>query len=104
MSKSSSNTGVIDKSDTRQDMKKPPLYKVIFVNDDYTPMEFVVMALMVEFRHPQPVAQAIMMDVHQKGKGIAGVYTREIAETKMTKTISAARQAEYPLEVTIEAE
>ena len=104
MSKSSSNTGVIDKSDTRQDMKRPSLYKVVFINDDYTPMEFVVMALMAEFMYPQSVAQAIMMDVHQKGKGIAGVYTREIAETKMAKTVAAARQAEYPLELVLEPE
>lgn len=104
MSKSSSNTGVIDKSDTRQDMKRPPLYKVVFINDDFTPMEFVVMALMVEFRHSEPDAQAIMMNVHQKGKGIAGVYTREIAETKMAKTVAAARKHEYPLEVVIEPE
>ncbi len=104
MSKSSSNTGVIDKSDTREGLKQPPLYKVVFVNDDYTSMEFVVAVLIGEFRHPESVAQRIMMDVHQKGKGVAGVFTREIAETKAVKTMSLARKSDYPLEVTIEPE
>ncbi len=104
MSKKESNVGVIDKSDTDHSLKRPPLYRVIFHNDDYTSMEFVVAVLMEVFFHDEPRARAIMIDVHEKGKGVAGVFTHEVAETKAVKTMAIARQNDFPLEVTIEAD
>lgn len=104
MSKTGSSTGLADKSETRDSTQRPPLYKVVFHNDDFTSMEFVVTLLVAEFHHPESVAFRIMMDVHRKGHGIAGVYTKEIAETKAAKAVAAARREEFPLEVTIEPE
>lgn len=89
-------------TDTRQKTKKPPMFKVLFHNDDYTTMEFVVSVLISVFHHSEASAFRIMMHVHQNGVGVAGVYTKEVAETKVAQTIAAARKHEYPLEVTIE--
>lgn len=90
-------------SETRQQTKKPPMYKVLFHNDDYTTMEFVVSVLMTIFHHSEASSFKIMMHIHTNGIGVAGVYTKEVAETKVAQTISSARKNEYPLEVTIEA-
>jgi ATP-dependent Clp protease adaptor protein ClpS len=90
--------------DTRQETRKPPLYRVLFHNDDYTTMEFVVSVLIGLFHHSEAAAFEIMMHVHQNGVGVAGVYTREVAETKVAQTLALARKHEYPLEVTIEPE
>ncbi|MCC7381551.1 MAG: ATP-dependent Clp protease adapter ClpS [Deltaproteobacteria bacterium] len=84
--------------------KKPSLYKVLLHNDDYTTMEFVVWLLMTVFHHDQEGAYRIMMHVHTKGVGVAGVYTREVAETKVQKTVELARSHEFPLECTMEPE
>jgi ATP-dependent Clp protease adaptor protein ClpS len=84
--------------------KKPSLYKVLLHNDDYTTMEFVVWLLTTVFHHDQASAQKIMMHVHTKGIGVAGVYTREVAETKVQKTLQLARSHEFPLECTMEPE
>jgi ATP-dependent Clp protease adaptor protein ClpS len=84
--------------------KKPSLYKVLLHNDDYTTMEFVVWLLTTVFHHDQQHAHQIMMHVHKKGVGVAGVYTREVAETKVQKTIQLARSHEFPLECTMEPE
>jgi ATP-dependent Clp protease adaptor protein ClpS len=84
--------------------KKPSLYKVLLHNDDYTTMEFVVWLLMTVFHHDTTSAQRIMLHVHQKGMGVAGVYPREVAETKVQKVLDLARSHEFPLECTMEPE
>ena len=95
-------TGLLDK--LKDEVKEPPKYRVVLHNDDYTPMDFVVAILVQVFRYEQTRAVRIMLDVHTKGRGIAGVYTREIAEMKMAQTLSYAKQHENPLEVSIEPE
>src|SRR6266699_1136807 len=82
--------------------KEPTLYKVVLLNDDYTTMEFVVNVLETIFQKTPAEAYRIMMQVHLNGKGIAGVYPREVAETKVEALTSMARHAEYPLRATIE--
>ncbi|MBK8013096.1 MAG: ATP-dependent Clp protease adaptor ClpS [Deltaproteobacteria bacterium] len=89
---------------TEEVTKEPPMYRVLFHNDDYTTMEFVVSVLMVIFHHDEASAKQIMMHVHTNGVGVAGRYTREIAETKVAHTTELARQSDFPLEVTIEPE
>ena len=100
--KPTGGTGTETATDTRAKTKKPPMFKVLFHNDDYTTMEFVVSVLISVFHHSEASAFRIMMHVHQNGVGVAGVYTKEVAETKVAQTIAAARKHEYPLEVTIE--
>jgi ATP-dependent Clp protease adaptor protein ClpS len=84
--------------------KKPPLYKVLLHNDDYTTMEFVVLILMEIFHKSEAVATDIMLAVHQKGLGVAGVFTREIAEAKINQVHNLARANDYPLLCTMEEE
>jgi ATP-dependent Clp protease adaptor protein ClpS len=88
----------------RQEVKSPPLYKVFLLNDDYTTMNFVVHILEKVFRKPPVEATQIMLHVHKNGKGLAGVYTHEIAETKMASTHESARQNGFPLKCTMEKE
>ena len=83
-------------------LKRPPLYQVILLNDDYTPMEFVVDVLERVFGLDRPKATRIMLEVHTRGKGVCGVYTYEIAETKVAQTTSYARQHQHPLLCTME--
>jgi len=83
-------------------LKRPPLYRVLLLNDDYTTMEFVVHVLRVVFRHSEEKASQIMMHVHQKGVGVCGVYPREIAETKVEQVVRYAQQNEHPLQCTME--
>ena len=83
-------------------VKKPSMYKVIMLNDDYTPMEFVVMVLERFFSKSHDEATHIMMHVHQKGVGICGVFTYEIAETKVSQVMDLARQHQHPLQCTLE--
>ena len=97
-----SQTGVVTK--TRPDTKKPSLYKVLLLNDDYTPMEFVVHVLERFFSKGREEATRIMLHVHQKGVGICGVYTYEVAETKVTQVMDFARQNQHPLQCTMEKE
>ena len=73
-------------------LQKPPLYKVVLLNDDYTPMEFVVVVLEQFFRKNREEATRIMLNVHQRGSGVCGIYTREIAETKVDQVIEFAGQ------------
>ena len=84
--------------------KRPPKYKVILLNDDYTPMDFVVMVLEQIFRLSHQAAHQVMLEVHQKGAGLAGIYTRDIAETKVDMVVEYARMNEYPLSCTLEPE
>ena len=88
----------------KQVNKKPRKYKVLLHNDDYTTMEFVVSILMSVFHRDQQSSFEIMMHVHQAGIGVAGIYTKEVAETKTAKTIELARKYEFPLECTMEPE
>ncbi|MFT5504313.1 MAG: ATP-dependent Clp protease adaptor protein ClpS [Gammaproteobacteria bacterium] len=82
---------------TRPQLQKPPLYKVILLNDDYTPMEFVVHVLEAIFNHNREEATRIMLSVHKAGKGICGIFTKDIAETKVTQVNSYARENKHPL-------
>lgn len=84
--------------------QKPSLYRVLILNDDYTPMEFVVDVLQHIFQKTRDEATQIMLHVHQKGVGICGVYTYEIAETKVTQTVDYARKNQHPLQCTLEKE
>lgn len=84
--------------------KRPPRYKVILLNDDYTPMDFVVMVLEQIFRKPHQDALNVMLEVHQKGAGLAGIYTRDVAETKVDQVIEYARINDYPLQCALEPE
>jgi ATP-dependent Clp protease adaptor protein ClpS len=85
-------------------LRRPPLFKVLLHNDDFTTMEFVVDVLASVFHHSEAQAMTIMLHVHQRGVGVAGVFTHEIAETKAAKTIALAREAGYPLLCTVEPE
>jgi ATP-dependent Clp protease adaptor protein ClpS len=96
------NTGVLTRSKPKT--KKPSLYKVLLMNDDYTPMEFVVFVLEQFFSKNREDAYTIMLHVHQKGVGVCGVYTFEVAETKVTQVMDAAREAGHPLQCTLEKE
>lgn len=95
-------TGIVTK--TRPKTKKPSLYKVLLLNDDYTPMEFVVHVLERFFNKGREDATRIMLHVHHKGVGICGVYTFEVAETKVTLVTDFARQHQHPLRCTMEKE
>ncbi len=95
-------TGVVVK--TRTKTKKPSMYKVLMLNDDYTPMEFVVHVLERFFGKSQEEATQIMLHVHRRGVGVCGVYTYEVAETKVTQVIDFARKHEHPLQCTLEKE
>ncbi len=87
---------------SRPKTKKPAMYKVLMLNDDYTPMEFVVHVLERFFGKNQEEATRIMLHVHQRGVGICGVFTHELAETKATQVMDLARQNDHPLQCTIE--
>ena len=93
-------TGVVIKP--RPKVKKPSMYKVLMLNDDYTPMEFVVHVLEQFFSRTTEEATRIMLHVHQKGVGVCGVYTFEVAETKVNQTMELARKNQHPLQCTLE--
>jgi len=95
-------TGIVTK--TRAKTKKPSLYKVLILNDDYTPMEFVVHVLERFFASAREEAVQIMLHVHRHGVGICGVYTFEVAETKVAQVIELARRHQHPLQCTMEKE
>lgn len=83
-------------------LKKPPLFRVVLLNDDYTPMEFVVEILELIFGMDRPKATRIMLEVHTQGKGVCGVFTYEIAETKVAQVSTYAEQHQHPLLCTLE--
>lgn len=89
---------------TRSKSKRPPLYKVMILNDDYTPMEFVVHVLERFFGMNSAQAFEIMLTVHKKGLAVVGVFSHEIAETKVTQVMDFARRHEHPLQCTMEKE
>ena len=88
--------------EARPEVKEPPLYRVVLINDDYTPMEFVVDILESIFGMERTRATQVMLEVHTKGKGICGVYNFEIAETKVAQVMSIAQQHQHPLLCTME--
>ena len=88
----------------RPKTKKPSLYKVLMLNDDYTPMEFVIEVLEKFFGKRSEEATQIMLHVHQKGIGVCGVYTYDIAETKAIQVTNYARKFEHPLQIQLEKE
>ena len=89
---------------TKPRTKRPPLYKVLLLNDDYTPMEFVVHVLERFFSKSAQEATQIMLHVHQRGVGVCGIYSFEVAESKAQKTMKYARQNEHPLQLQLEKE
>jgi ATP-dependent Clp protease adaptor protein ClpS len=96
------DTDLLDK--TRPKVERPRLYKVILLNDDFTPREFVVRILKAEFRMNESQARQVMMTAHQRGACVVGVFVQDIAETKATRATDAARREGYPLLFTTEPE
>lgn len=88
--------------ESKPELKKPPLYKVLLLNDDFTPMEFVVVVLETFFRLDREKATQIMLHVHTRGVGLCGVYTRDIAETKVSQVNDFSRRHQHPLMCTME--
>jgi ATP-dependent Clp protease adaptor protein ClpS len=99
-----SDPGVATQTQPKQRLKKPPLYKVLLHNDDYTTMEFVVWVLMSVFHHDEDTATGIMLHVHKNGIGVAGIYPHDIAETRAARVEALARAHEYPLRCSLEEE
>lgn len=95
------NNGAVA-TQTERKVKRPQLYKVLLHNDDYTTMEFVVLVLKSIFHHPEPAAVRIMLQVHQQGIGVAGVYSYEVAEARVAKVARLAREHEFPLRCSME--
>ena len=95
-------TGVGIATRTREKTKKPTPYRVLMLNDDYTPMEFVVLCLQRFFRMSMEDATRVMLHVHQKGVGVCGVFSYEVAETKVTQVTDFARANQHPLQCTLE--
>jgi ATP-dependent Clp protease adaptor protein ClpS len=90
--------------ESKPKLKRPRLYKVLLLNDDYTPMEFVVIVLEQFFAKPREQAVQIMLHVHQKGVGVCGVFPREVAETKVRMVLDFAQENQHPLQCTMEPE
>ncbi len=95
-----SERGVATK--TRPKVKKPSLYRVLLMNDDYTPMDFVIRVLVSIFNKTAQEAEHITMSVHRSGMGVCGIYTYEIAETKVAQVMDAAKRGQHPLQCTME--
>lgn len=100
--KGDAESQVLPRTRTKKKLKRPPLYKVLFHNDDYTPMEFVVLLLTSIFGRSEVEATEIMLHVHNNGLGVAGLYPFAIAETKVSEASAAAEKSQYPLLVTME--
>ncbi len=86
----------------RTELRPPRMYRVVLVNDHYTTMEFVVDVLIRVFHKPAPEARKIMLDVHRRGSGVCGVYSYDIARTKVSRVLALAREREFPLRCTFE--
>lgn len=98
------DSGVATETRTKDQLKRPTLYRVLLHNDNYTTMEFVVWVLVTQFHKSEADAFAIMLSVHRTGLGLAGVYTRDVAETKIDKVHQLARENEFPLRLSMEPE
>ncbi len=88
--------------DTRDELREPAMWRVILLNDDYTPRDFVVEILVSIFHKPPVEATKIMLDVHNKGKGMVGLYAYDIARTKVSQVTALARERQFPLKTTME--
>jgi ATP-dependent Clp protease adaptor protein ClpS len=97
-------TDLKPRTSTRPKVERPKLYKVILLNDDYTPREFVTRVLKAEFRLSEDQAHRVMITAHQKGVCVVAVFTRDVAETKATRATDAGKAAGYPLQFTTEPE
>src|SRR5881396_1493695 len=100
MSTKEQEGSVIEAEKTR--LKPPPLFKVILLNDDYTPMDFVVVVLQTVFSMSREKATQVMLQVHREGMGVCGTYVREVAAAKVDQVIDIARQHQHPLQCTME--
>ena len=96
--------GVATQTRPKEQTRRPPLFRVLLHNDDYTTMEFVVWILETVFHHDETTATRIMLHVHKNGIGVAGIYTHDIAETRAARVEALARTHEYPLRCTVEEE
>ena len=96
------NTQTIIENDVLRDLREPGMYAVILLNDDITTMEFVIMLLMRVFHKQQAEAEMLMMEIHQNGQGVAGIYTFDVAITKKTQADQLSAEKGYPLRITIE--
>ena len=94
--------GVVEETESKAKLERPPLYKVLLHNDDFTTMEFVVFILQTVFNHGESEAIQIMLNVHKQGIGLAGVYTYEVAEMKVERVTNIAQANEFPLLCTME--
>ncbi len=90
-------------TEVRPRLRRPPMYQVLLLNDDYTPMEFVVWILQVVFHKDASEATRLMLDVHNKGKGLCGVFTHDVARTKAVQVEALAKREEHPLKCEIQA-
>lgn len=99
--KTQGNIGLLDKEETRK-APPPKLYNVVLINDDFTTVDFVTNLLTDIFKKNREQAFVIALDVHKKGKGIGGTYTRDVAETKIQNAVERARRQEHPLLLTLE--
>lgn len=90
------NTGVVTE-EAKPELKRPSMYRVVLLNDDYTPMDFVIQVLMGFFGMNQEKATQVMLAVHTQGKGVCGVFTRDVADTKAAKVNQCARENQHPL-------
>lgn len=94
--------GSVELQEAKPKLKRPPMYKVLLLNDDYTPMDFVVQILQEIFSMTEEKATQIMLHVHTRGVGVCGIFTRDIAETKVALVNQAARESQHPLKCTME--
>jgi len=96
------DSAVVEKTESKTKLERPPLYKVLLHNDDFTTMEFVVFILQTVFNHGENDALRLMLNVHRQGVGLAGIYTYEVAEMKVERVTSLAQANEFPLLCTME--
>ena len=95
--------GQLTTAEAKPKLKRPPMYRVVLMNDDYTPMDFVVEVLMIFFGMDQEKATQVMLAVHTQGKGVCGVFTRDVAETKAAQVTQYARENKHPLLCEVES-
>lgn len=98
------DTAVVTKDTTKNKLKEPKKFKVVILNDDFTPMDFVVAVLVAIFKHTEEAAIKLTLQIHNEGSAVAGIYTHEIAEQKGLETTQVARENGHPLQVKVEVE